>query len=338
MKKITLVVDTPDWAYANIARQVQKCLGHMFEVIVLPITVVDNNPIKAILASKDSDLVHFFWREALRTIDSPSNLSYLAGLGLNWGEFESRYLAPKKLTVSVYDHLFTSKSDLRHRSKFFHGVAGYTVSSSKLFEIYQASQYVPDPTSLIQDGVDLELFTPRKQTIGSSFENEIKIGWVGNSEWGDAGDHKGLHTIVRPALEILRNEGRPVVENFADRKLKHTPMHQMPDYYAGVDLLVCASKNEGTPNPVLEAMACGVPVVTTDVGIVREVFGQLQSQFIVDERSPVAFAEKIGILLDDESAMQELSRQNRESVSAWGWDVQAKKFGQFFSSILASQS
>ncbi|WZB73295.1 glycosyltransferase family 4 protein [Achromobacter xylosoxidans] len=42
----------------------------------------------------------------------------------------------------------------------------------------------------------------------------------------------------------------------------------MPAYYNSLDLYVCPSAIEGTPNPVLEAMACGVPVISTDVGIV----------------------------------------------------------------------
>ena len=50
----------------------------------------------------------------------------------------------------------------------------------------------------------------------------------------------------------------------------------MPEYYNGIDIYVCTSRTEGTPNTVLEAMACGVPVISTDVGIVPEVFGEKQ--------------------------------------------------------------
>ena len=41
----------------------------------------------------------------------------------------------------------------------------------------------------------------------------------------------------------------------------------MPEWYSHIDVLICASESEGTPNPVLEALACGVPVISTHVGI-----------------------------------------------------------------------
>jgi len=39
----------------------------------------------------------------------------------------------------------------------------------------------------------------------------------------------------------------------------------MVEFYRSLDVYVCASRSEGTPNPCLEAAACGLPVVTTRV-------------------------------------------------------------------------
>jgi glycosyltransferase involved in cell wall biosynthesis len=44
----------------------------------------------------------------------------------------------------------------------------------------------------------------------------------------------------------------------------------MQDFYDEIDLLVCTSSSEGVPLPVFEAIACGVPVVSTEVGLVKE--------------------------------------------------------------------
>jgi hypothetical protein len=44
----------------------------------------------------------------------------------------------------------------------------------------------------------------------------------------------------------------------------------MQDFYDSIDLLVCTSVSEGGPLPVFEAIACGVPVISTPVGLVKE--------------------------------------------------------------------
>lgn len=112
------------------------------------------------------------------------------------------------------------------------------------------------------------------------------------------------------------------------------PHERMPDYYSKIDVLVCTSKIEGTPNPVLEAMACGVPVVSTDVGVVPQVFGELQKSFILEERSIRALADAIVRLISEPSLLTELSRENLLSIQRWDWSIQAEKFGEYFSSLL----
>jgi hypothetical protein len=92
----------------------------------------------------------------------------------------------------------------------------------------------------------------------------------------------------------------------------------MPDYYNSIDVLLCASAMEGTPNPVLEAMACGVPVISTDVGVVPEVLGPLQSDFIVP-RDPGAMAAAIRRLHLDRGLLQKLSRENLARIEGRDW-------------------
>ena len=124
--------------------------------------------------------------------------------------------------------------------------------------------------------------------------------------------------------------GYAIEEKFADRNNKMIPHNEMPNYYNSIDLYICTSKTEGTPNPVLESMACGVPVISTDVGIVPEAFGEKQKKFILEERTKQCLKENIIKIINNKSILAELSKENLEQIKKWDWEEMSKKFKNFF--------
>lgn len=335
--KIALVIDVDNWAFGNIARQLCRYLSDRFEFIVIPIGIVAN-PVRVLLIAHDCQLIHYFWREDPVQLNTAYVRDYVLSLGFRWETFYRRYVASKCITTSVYDHLLLDPKELEQRRGLYTELlAGYTVSSKRLDDIYRRVNGYPAPSLIAEDGVDLTLFKPRHiERLASVPERELVIGWAGNSKWeATREDFKGLHTILQPAVDELQRDGFPVTTYYADRQIRFIPHAEMPDYYSKIDVYVCPSKIEGTPNPVLEAMACGVPVVSTDVGVVPQVFGALQQQFILPERSKDALKTALIRLLDQPKLLVELSNENLESIKAWDWSVKAENFARFFGDALA---
>lgn len=337
--KIALIIDIDEWAFGNISRQLQRHLAEKFDFVVIPIGIVDNLA-RILMMVKDCQIVHFFWREVPFIIGSPYFRSYIESLGVAYADFERVYIHPKIFSTSVYDHLLLQEQELQDRRHLFTDMlAGYTVASEKLAAIYRDVRGYPAPSSVVEDGVDLARFRPQNlERLSMVPERGLILGWVGNSKWeATVEDFKGVNTILKPAVERLRAEGLPVSLYMADRQERFIPHSQMPAYYQDIDVLVCTSKIEGTPNPVLEAMACGVPVISTDVGIVPQAFGDLQKQFIFQERSVDALCSLIRRLLTEPALLPRLSQENQQRIQSWDWAFQAKKFGDFFSKLLAAK-
>jgi glycosyltransferase involved in cell wall biosynthesis len=88
------------------------------------------------------------------------------------------------------------------------------------------------------------------------------------------------------------------------------------DYLALCDVAVLSSKHtEGCSNFLLEAMYCGRPIVTTDVGGAREIVVHGETGWIVDKEDPCALADAICLLLGDEQVRRTFGRAGRQRVT-----------------------
>jgi glycosyltransferase involved in cell wall biosynthesis len=68
-------------------------------------------------------------------------------------------------------------------------------------------------------------------------------------------------------------------------------------YYGAADVLVLASSREGWANVLLEALACGTPVIATRVGGTAEVITSAAAGLLLEERTPEALAHAVNTLL-----------------------------------------
>ena len=339
-KKIAVVYDVDGWAYCNIATEIKKYLSNDFDIDIFPVSVFDDNIVKLVLLADRYDLVHCLWRGLLSCLDYEYVRSYIYNMVLTFEEFMDKYFSKTNITTSVYDHKFLDEENFETTRSFAKYAKNYTVSSTILRDIYNNLDIDKKPLAVISDGVDTTKFKPQnleRFNLNNISNRKIKVGWVGNSEFTDSegdSDLKGVRKIIKPALQELIDEGYPIELKFADRKEGYIPHDKMPDYYNSIDLYVCASKNEGTPNPVLESMASGVPIVSTNVGIVRDAFGEKQKEFILKERAKEDLKAKLVELLDHKEKFKELSEENLRQIKDWTWEKKCYQFRDFFNQNL----
>jgi len=106
---------------------------------------------------------------------------------------------------------------------------------------------------------------------------------------------------------------------------------ELRPYYCAADALVLASTREGWPNVLLEAMACGTPVLATRVGGIPEIITSPDAGALLEERSAAAIAQSIRKML----AGPQRRSATRRYAEQLGWGATTRGQLQLFRRILS---
>ena len=109
------------------------------------------------------------------------------------------------------------------------------------------------------------------------------------------------------------------------------PDEDIPKFYSLADLFVMPSLYEGFGIPVLEAMACGCPVVTTKTGCSTEVAGG--GAVLVDPYNPEEMARGMLAVLSDEALRADLVRKGYLRAKEFSWEKCARETLELFESL-----
>lgn len=192
---------------------------------------------------------------------------------------------------------------------------------------------------VIYNGIDLENFPFRKLEARTKIRNELNI--EENKKIlisvGRLHEAKGCPYLIK-AMKILKEkypyillivlgegpEGKKIEEQIKELKLEKNILllgqkENISEYLNASDVFVMPSLWEGLPIALLEAMACGLPVVNTRVGGVPEVVEDGKSGFLVELKNPRGLAEKIIKTL-------EMSEEERKKMGEHGRKIVEKKF------------
>jgi len=187
---------------------------------------------------------------------------------------------------------------------------------------------------VLRNGVDLKMFQP--PTDRDALRQKLKIHRKSLLSVGHLIERKGHHLVVEamkqlPDIDLyIAGDGpelgplRRLVKNlgYKDRvfflgEILHA---DLKDYYGAVDALVLASSREGWANVLLEAMACGTPVVATKIWGTPEVVAVPEAGFLAEERTSMALARAIQLLYAN-YPNREATRKYAEKFS---WDATTK--------------
>jgi glycosyltransferase involved in cell wall biosynthesis len=187
-------------------------------------------------------------------------------------------------------------------------------TSARLLKLISS---IKDRAYFTPNGVDIARFNrSRKQRAGL-----LRYGWAGNA----ADSIKGYHDIVEPACT-----GRTLLS--AKGQWSYW---QMPHFYNDVDIFIVASRHEGGPLPLLEAMAAGCFPVCTDVGIVPELIEHMKNGFIVRDATVDAFREAFEWCEANIARVMAGGRANAEFVALErNWPVCAQYYARAYKATL----
>jgi glycosyltransferase involved in cell wall biosynthesis len=203
--------------------------------------------------------------------------------------------------------------------------------SAALARDLEAIGVSPERLVVLRNGVDLSLFSPGDR---ARLRERLRLssGPVLTSV-GRLVELKG-HDLVIRALTLVPHATLVIAGDGPERKrlealarslgvdarvrfLGELPQPDLVGVYGGADALVLASRHEGWPNVLLEAMACGCPVVATNLNGIREIVRDPDAGVVIEERSPEGIAGGVRRLL----ARYPGAEATRRYAEDFGWDA-----------------
>lgn len=101
------------------------------------------------------------------------------------------------------------------------------------------------------------------------------------------------------------------------RMLDSQPNAIIQKYYQACDIFINPSWTEGFPRVIIEAMACGKPIVATDAGGTADLFGERQQPYVVEIQDREGFAEALYKMTESETIRKECGNENRKRVNVY---------------------
>jgi len=295
--KILIVFDAIGWCYHKRALALQKYAPNYIEIDI------DNSYTRP-LRKKNYDLVFFLpfsYIHKLRKYCEINNLDpvLLTSYNVGWG-YANKWLNG---TIKYSDAVIINNYEMWEKS-------------GKLSKTYY-----------IANGVDGEIF---KNKIPIE-KRQNKILWCGSKFHREV---KGYDKFLIPLKQKLSKSGIVLDLKLTDSMHgKKLTSKEMATWYNTGSVYLCTSKTEGTPNPALEAAACGCSIVSTRVGNMPELVTNGENGYLVDRNVQILFTYCLLAIQNKRKLSIDMDRK----IIDWTWRNRSQQFYNLFIDLMTKQ-
>jgi glycosyltransferase involved in cell wall biosynthesis len=307
--RVLLVCDRPNWTYSTKAGELVK--HYRGEDLAL-----------SIITTKDRV------QDQRDAFDNHDYYLFFGFQNVSLTRRRFRDLDPKKILVSIASHQSWDREatqpdnqilpypDIVDYLKTFRSVGAVSYRLQMLFRMVGMKN-----TAYTPNGVPLDKFSPPYLDF-SNPNGKLICGYAGR----DVDQKKGNRSIIEPALEN-RSKGFVLKQALCNFRLErktgtrgdcYLPYEEMPAFYRDIDIYICASREEGSCRSVLEAMACGCVIISTDCGAINELVINGYNGLIID-RSPKSLMRALTYLRKNKHLIPKMKERSREIVSRYDW-------------------
>ncbi|MBP0593890.1 glycosyltransferase family 4 protein [Paraburkholderia sp. LEh10] len=232
------------------------------------------------------------------------------------------YWKERKPELRIVDTLYNEVGHVVNHFLYERCMDGVIVESEYMQRFVQSCTHKEDPgIAVVRSGIDLDWLTP---DVDRKPRDGIVVGYIGrmSSEKNPLGFIdlvEAVHELVPGATFRMSGEGdqaalvrgRVEASPAAGKLIYDGYVEDLPAALRSMDVLVLPSKIDGRPNIVMEANACGVPVIGAPVGGVPELIEDGQNGYLIGPKDTLRIANVLAGWARDSSTLREIQRTSR---------------------------
>ncbi|MEN4017617.1 MAG: glycosyltransferase family 1 protein [Methanobacterium sp.] len=294
----------------------------------------------------DSDIIHIFSQEdtyllnSLKT-DSPKIATCLDTIGLILEEYGSIEKSFKRYSIN----------SMKKADRII------TISNHTKYDLIKETNISPDKVETIYLGVD-EQFRELPQKEVENVKKKYKLPEKFILYVGSEQSRKNLPVLIKAFKKLLETfnlqniklvkVGRPQIKESQRKKIfnlidklnlqkhiifiEYVPEEDIASIYNAADIFVFPSFYEGFGLPPLEAMACGTPVITSNVTSLPEVVGD--AGIMINPHNIDGLANKMYELLTNDGLKDDLRKKGLNRAKLFSWDKTAHETFKIYEDII----